>query len=135
MDTTNYEAICNLKARYFRYLDTRAWKSLRGILTDDFIGDFGLSDAEQFTSGDDFINNVKAALKDATTVHHGHMPEIEFQGDDRATAVWSMEDIVQTPQFDLHGYGHYSDEYRRVDGQWLISNSRLTRLKLDFTPR
>ena len=135
MDTTNYEAICNLKARYFRYLDTRAWKSLRGILTDDFIGDFGISDAEQFTSGDDFIDNVKAALKDATTVHHGHMPEIEFQGDDRATAVWSMEDIVQTPQFDLHGYGHYSDEYRRVDGQWLISNSRLTRLKLDFTPR
>ena len=135
MDTTNYEAICNLKARYFRYLDTRAWKSLRGILTDDFIGDFCISDAEQFTSGDDFIDNVKAALKDASTVHHGHMPEIEFQGDDRATAVWSMEDIVQTPQFDLHGYGHYSDEYRRVDGQWLISNSRLTRLKLDFTPR
>jgi hypothetical protein len=135
MDMSNYEDIRNVKARYFRYLDTRAWKSLRGILTEDFVGDFGPSDAEQFTSADAFVENLKATLKDATTVHHGHMPEIEFQGDVQATAVWSMEDIVQTPQYDLHGYGHFSDEYRLVDGEWLISNSRLTRLKLDFTPR
>lgn len=135
MDTTAYEAIRNLKARYFRFLDTRAWQSMRDILTEDFVGDFGLADAEQFTSADAFIDKLKSNFKDATTVHHGHMPEIELQGDDRATAVWAMEDIVQTPQFDLHGYGHYTDEYRRVDGKWLISNSRLTRLKLDFTPR
>lgn len=135
MDTTAYEAIRNLKARYFRFLDTRAWQSMRDILTEDFVGDFGLADAEQFTSADAFIDKLKTNFKDATTVHHGHMPEIELQGEDRATAVWAMEDIVQTPQFDLHGYGHYTDEYRRVDGKWLISNSRLTRLKLDFTPR
>lgn len=135
MAQTDYEAICNLKARYFRYLDTRRWQDLRGLLTDDFIGDYGPSDEEQFSSPEAFIEGLQRNLKDATTVHHGHMPEIAIENAGQATAIWAMEDIVQTPDYDLHGYGHYSDEYRRVDGNWRISRTRLTRLKLDLHPR
>jgi hypothetical protein len=101
MEHSDYEEIRNLKARYFRYLDTRRWQDLRGLLTDDFTGDFGASDEENA---------------------------------DQASAIWAMEDIVHTPEYELHGYGHYVDEYRRVDGKWCIDRSRLTRLKLDVRP-
>jgi hypothetical protein len=131
MEDSAYEAIRRLKARYLRYIDTRRWSDLQSLLTDDFVGDFGPADEEQFTGPEDFIAGLQRNLKDATSVHHGHMPEIELQGEDRASALWAMEDIVQTPELELHGYGHYADEYRRVDGVWLLSRVRLTRLKLD----
>jgi hypothetical protein len=134
MEHSDYEEIRNLKARYFRYLDTRRWQDLRGLLTDDFTGDFGASDEEQFASPEAFIEGLQRNLKDATTVHHGHMPEIEVHNADQASAIWAMEDIVHTPEYELHGYGHYVDEYRRVDGKWCIDRSRLTRLKLDVRP-
>jgi hypothetical protein len=135
MAHSDYEAIRNLKACYFRYLDTRRWQDLRSLFTDDFVGDYGTSDEEQFSSPEAFIEAMQRHLKDATTVHHGHMPEISVQDADQASAIWAMEDIVQTPEYDLHGYGHYSDEYRRIDGKWRISRTRLTRLKLDIKPR
>ena len=135
MDASAYEAIRQLKARYFRYMDTRRWQDLRGLLSDDFVGDYGPSDEEQFAGPDEFIAKLQINFKDATTVHHGHMPEIELDGNDRATAMWAMEEIVQTPEYDLHAYGHYADGYRRVDGVWLISNTQVTRLKLDITPK
>lgn len=135
MEHSDYEAIRNLKARYFRYLDTRRWQDLRELITDDFIGDYGTSDEEQFSSPEAFIEGLQRNLKDATTIHHGHMPEIAVQDVDKASAVWAMEDIVQTPEYELHGYGHYTDEYRRVDGKWRISLTRLTRLKLDIKAR
>ena len=31
----------------------------------------------------------------------------------------------------LHGWGHYHERYRRVDGQWLISYRRLERIRVD----
>ncbi len=34
----------------------------------------------------------------------------------------------------LHGWGHYHEEYRRVDGVWLISYRALTRLRQVHTP-
>ena len=135
MAPADYEAIRNLKALYFRYLDTRRWQDLKSLLTDDFVGDYGASDEEQFSGPEAFLEGLQSNLEGATTVHHGHMPEIAFQDVDHASAIWAMEDIVQTPEYDLHGYGHYSDEYRRVDGRWRISRTRLTRLKLDVTPR
>ena len=87
MEHSDYEEIRNLKARYFRYLDTRRWQDLRGLLTDDFTGDFGASDEEQFASPEAFIEGLQRNLKDATTVHHGHMPEIEVQNADQASAL------------------------------------------------
>ncbi len=129
-----HEAIRNLKARYFRYLDTRRWQDLRSLLADDFIGDFGSTSDQLYVSPEAFVENLQSQFKDATTVHHGHMPEIKLQGEDRATAYWAMEDIIHTPEFEQHGFGYHDDEYRRVGDEWLISRTSLTRLKLDLTP-
>ena len=73
-----------------------------------------------------------------TTVHHGHMPEIELTSDTTARGIWAMEDKLWWTNGDheehLHGYGHYHEEYRKEDGRWLISYRKLTRLRQDTTP-
>ena len=72
-----------------------------------------------------------------TTVHHGHAPEIELTSDDTARGIWAMEDKLWWTNGDheehLHGYGHYHEEYRKVDGRWLISYRKLTRLREDVS--
>jgi len=43
-----------------------------------------------------------------------------------------MEDMLRwESQSELHGYGHYHDEYRKVDGAWRIASSKLIRLRVD----
>jgi len=32
----------------------------------------------------------------------------------------------------LRGYGHYEETYVKLDGQWKIKTSKLTRLRVDF---
>ncbi len=44
------------------------------------------------------------------------MPEITLTGPDSATGIWAMYDRVEMPGNRFEGYGHYHDEYRRVDG-------------------
>lgn len=73
-----------------------------------------------------------------TSVHHGHAPEIELTSDATVRGVWPMEDRLWCTDGDheehLHGYGHHHEEYRKVDGCWLISARTLTRLRVDTTP-
>ena len=46
-----------------------------------------------------------------------------------------MEDLLRFPDgTELRGYGHYHEDYRKVDGEWRISRSKLTRLRMDITP-
>lgn len=44
-----------------------------------------------------------------------------------------MFDVVEPPATSgylvLTGFGHYTEEYRRVGGRWRIARLRLTRLK------
>jgi hypothetical protein len=61
------------------------------------------------------------------------MPEIELTSSDTAIGIWAMEDLVRfLGCIDLHGYGHYHEKYKKVDGQWRISYSKLTRLRMDI---
>jgi hypothetical protein len=74
-----------------------------------------------------------------TSVHHGHTPEITLTSDTTATGVWAMEDMLwwtrENDEEHLHGYGHYHEKYRKVDGVWLIAYRNLTRLRVDHSPR
>jgi hypothetical protein len=84
--------------------------------------------------GQAFVDSVKAAIGPCTTVHHGHMPEIELTSLDTASGIWAMEDIVEWPdgRF-LRGYGHYHETYRKIDGAWKIASLHLTRTRMDMT--
>jgi uncharacterized protein (TIGR02246 family) len=128
------EAIKQLKARYFRCMDTKQWDAFGEVFTDD--AQLAASPTDDVFSGrSEIVRRVSAALREATTVHHGHMPEITLTSADTATGIWAMYDFVDLPQLVLHGWGHYHEEYAKQGGAWRIRRSRLTRLRLDITPK
>jgi hypothetical protein len=130
-EATEIEAIKRLKARYFRFLDTKDWEALRKVFTEDFVGEYyGPHPDVHFSSADEMVASNREILGDVPTVHHGHMPEIEITGSDSATGIWAMVDIVRLG-VGFVGYGHYHDVYRKVDGEWLIARTKLTRLLVD----
>lgn len=129
------EAIKQLKARYFRLMDTKDWDGFRACFTDDVVVDVSADGAGVFEGVTAFMDMLVPTMRDVVSVHHGHMPEIAVEGD-TATGVWAMEDHLRfggNAQMELHGYGHYHETYRRVDGAWKIAAMTLTRLRLDLT--
>lgn len=136
---TDLHAIEQLKSRYFRYLDTKAWELWRQLFTDDF--EFYMEESvpprqtsTRVSGADEFVGQASKALARAVTVHHGHMPDIEFTGRDQATGIWAMYDWVDDAEkgYAVQGWGHYHERYQRGDGGiWRISELRLTRLRSD----
>jgi ketosteroid isomerase-like protein len=125
------ETIKQLKARYFRAMDTKDWDAMRALFTDDVVMDTTESGGGVLCGGDACIAFLRETIGDVVTVHHGHTPEIEPTS---ATGVWAMEDMLRWPNgSELHGYGHYHETYEKVAGTWRIKTLRLTRLRMDFT--
>lgn len=127
------EAIKQLKARYFRFLDTKDWDGFRGVFTDDVVVDTTASGGDVVEGAEAFTSFVREALTDAVTIHQGHMPEIQLTSDTTAVGVWALHDIVIWPNgVRLDGYGHYHEDYVNGAGGWRIARSTLTRLHTDF---
>lgn len=127
------EAIKQLKARYFRTLDTKDWEGYRQVFTDDVVIDTTESGGERIEGADAFLEYLGTALAGATTVHQGHMPEITLTSDTTATGIWALHDIMMWPGgMRLDGFGHYHETYRKGDDGWRIASSKLTRLHADF---
>jgi hypothetical protein len=62
-----------------------------------------------------------------------HAPEIELTSATTARGIWALEDVVRlAPGVNLRGYGHYHESYEKIDGQWRITSSKLTRLREDI---
>lgn len=128
------EAIKQLKASYFLYLDTKDWEAWRELFTTDLRVE-GTRQPPDIPR-DQFVDGVRTALTNVKTCHQGHMPIIELTRPDTARGVWAMwDDLMFEPGHPWSegyarrlGYGHYEEEYRRVDGQWRISFLRLARL-------
>ncbi len=129
------EQIKQLKARYFRLVDTKQWDDWARVFAVDAVLEIPEGDLVH-RGRDEIVANVSTIMAELRTVHHGHMPEIEITGPDSARGVWAMFDYVEWPAQDdhrvgLHGYGHYVEEYVREDGAWCIARSRLERLRVD----
>jgi uncharacterized protein (TIGR02246 family) len=131
------EEIKRLKARYFRTLDHKDWDGFGQVFAEDAVLD--VPEADMVEHGRDaIVAAVSRAMKRTTSVHHGHMPEIELTGPATARGTWAMFDFVEWSRPDsgeqagLVGYGHYLEEYvREADGEWRIARSRLERLRVD----
>ena len=130
------EEIKRLKARYFRAMDQKDWDLYAQV----FARDAHLEVPEGGVSEDGreaIVKAISTVLEGVTTVHHGHMPEIEITGDGTARGTWAMFDYVEFPAGDggarvgLKGYGHYHEEYVREDGEWRIRRSELSRIRID----
>jgi len=128
------EAIRQLKARYFRLMDTKDWEAMRQVLMNDVVMDTREAGGNLMTGADPYMAFLREAIGDVVTVHHGHTPEIDLTSETTATGVWAMEDMLRWPNgSEMHGYGHYHETYEKVDGAWRIKTLRLTRLRVDFT--
>jgi SnoaL-like domain len=147
------EAIKNVKARYWYCMDMKDWDGLRAVFTDDAIFDmrseraFSLGQSAEelpsveqaITAGDDAVVVgaeaiaifIRTVVESWTTVHHGHAPIIEITGPHHGTAIWPLFDYIDDGTRAIKGYGHYHEEYRRVDERWLISRVLLTRIRAD----
>jgi uncharacterized protein (TIGR02246 family) len=126
-------AIEQLKARYFRTMDTKDWAGMRKVFADGVVMDTTESGGSVIAGADDFMAFLQETLADVVTVHHGHTPEVEVTSATTATGVWAMEDMLRWPDgSELHGYGHYHETYEKRDGEWRIATSTLTRLRMDF---
>jgi hypothetical protein len=126
------EAIKQLKARYCRFLDTKDWAAWRTIFTDDFLSDTSPAGGKVIEGADEFVAFTRKSLRNQATVHQVHAPEIELTSATTAKGVWALEDVVRFgPGVNLRGYGHYHETYVKVDGQWRIASSTLTRLRED----
>jgi uncharacterized protein (TIGR02246 family) len=127
------EAIRQLKARYFRTMDTKDWDAMRGVFTDDVLVDTSAAGGNVVSGADDFIAFLRETLSGAVTVHHGHMPEIDVTSSTTATGIWALNDVVIWPNgMRLDGYGHYHETYEKDHGEWRIKSSTLTRLHMDL---
>jgi uncharacterized protein (TIGR02246 family) len=132
-DVDDLEAIRQLKARYFRTMDTRDWAGMRQVFTDDVIVDTSAAGGRLVNGADNFMAFLQEALSGAVTVHQGHMPEIQLTSPRTAKGIWALNDIVIWPNGTrLDGYGHYHETYEKVGGEWRIKSSTLTRLHMDL---
>ena len=134
------EEIQRLKARYCYYIDTKQWGQLAGLFSDDACFE-GFGSAPAGSNAAAFVAAVSGRLTDCVSVHHCHSPDIVCSDAVTARGSWAMEDFVQwkrpvpypeapgAPGF--RGYGHYEEEYRRLDGGWKMAFLRLTRLRID----
>jgi len=135
------EEIKQLKARYFRCMDTKDWEAFEAVFSRDAVADYtpkGAKPADWSASGAaNIVSLVRKAVEPATTVHHGHMAEIDLISPTTAHGIFAMEDLIWWPvgahHKTLHGWGHYHETYEKVDGRWLIKTLRLTRLRIEQT--
>jgi len=140
-ELADIEAIKQLKARYFRLLDTKRWQEWGEVFTADAQLDTSDDAPHAVATGRDaIVALVSGAVGAAVTVHHGHMPEIELTGAQSARGTWAMEDYLEfpgdPPALTLHGRGHYFEEYAKgADGAWRIATLRLRRLWLTHDGR
>jgi hypothetical protein len=144
------EEIKRLKARYFRALDTKDMETYGALFTDDAAIDVrgvtdstaggegmqSFDDSAVFVGGKAFAAYVGKVAATFSTAHHGHMPEIEILTATTARGIWAMEDHIWFAPGSghrmMHGYGHYHENYRKVNGVWRIASMTISRLRVDF---
>lgn len=130
------EAIRQLKARYFRLMDTQQWDAWQHCFAEDVTATFeGAPRAKKdgprevsLSGRQSVVAGVRALLSDGVSVHQGFMPELELTGPSSARGLWSMYDYVLLPTCRFQGWGHYHEEYVKAKGEWRIQKIHLTRL-------
>ena len=135
------EEIKQVKAKYFYGLDNKDWDLWqREVWAED--GELHVPEfrPEPFSGWQAVIAYVSESVGDQVSVHHGHMPIIEFVSDTEAKVIWAMEDRLfrtrEMPLYDgstyLHGWGHYRETYVKTPHGWRIKASQLTRFRVEM---
>ena len=143
------EEIKQVKARYFRSVDSSDETLVPSFLAEDCVLDYRGCCTDPVT-GEDHLPAVNVLLKgreswvsDAfkqmgiVSVHQGHHSEITITGDTTAEGIVAFTDRFfmppGSPYSRLSGYGHYHETYEKVDGAWKLKTTRVTRLKVEVS--
>jgi len=140
------DAIRQLKARYFRGVDTGDPQVVRSVLAEDCVLDYRGCCTDP-ASGRDFLPAMNVVMRGRqsyqdglssigiVSVHQGHNVEIEVTGEATASGIWSMTDRLYMPPgspFSLMtGYGHYHETYEKTGGAWHIKTLRISRIRVE----
>jgi hypothetical protein len=139
--------ITQLKARYFRGVDTDDGDLVRALLAEDCVLDYRGCCTDPATKRD-FIPAMNVVLygraswksgglsnRGIVSVHQGHNFELDITGDATAEGIWSMTDRLYFPPggaFSLMTcYGHYFETYEKFDEIWLLKTTRVTRIRVE----
>ncbi len=130
------EDIRQLKARYFRLMDTQRWDEWSTCFSEDISAFYegvprrrrDLPTAIRCEGRAALVAGIEALMTGATSMHQGFMPEIAVTGPTTARAIWAMFDYVRLPTCAFKGWGHYHEEYVKETDGWKIRKIHLTRL-------
>jgi hypothetical protein len=143
------EEIKQVKARYFRGVDTSDPELVRGILADDCILDYMGCCTDPMT-GHDYLPAMNVVMHGAAawptqgmrasgiwSVHQGHNCEASVDSAITGQAIWSMTDRLFMPAGApfalLTGFGYYHETYARIAGTWKIKTLRIERIRVGVT--
>ncbi|MCH2172051.1 nuclear transport factor 2 family protein [Myxococcota bacterium] len=126
------EAIKRLKHAYFRCIDTANFDELAELFHEDVSVHFvGGSYEWKLNGRQEYLDAVRNSFHTESIGHHnGHHPEIEILSATEATAIWYLADQmwIFEPGFFTTGTALYWDRCVKVDGRWLIRETRYRRI-------
>jgi hypothetical protein len=126
------EAIRQLKHRYFRCIDTANVAELAEIFHDDVEVHFVGGTYEWKLNGKaEYLGSIGGAFHNQSIGHHNaHHPEIQMLSATEATAIWYLNDHMWQLDTGIYtrGTALYWDRYLKVDGRWLIRETRYRRI-------
>jgi hypothetical protein len=143
------EEIKQLKARYFRLMDTRDFDGMAQVFCRDAVFDATeaslvtpLDGVPQGPTGsikqgrDQIMVWIRESYANRSSAHHGHCHEVTIDSAVAAHGIIAMEDYIRAgdrqTEF-VHAIGHYHETYRFEDGAWRIATIKLTRLFRDIS--
>lgn len=143
------EEIRQVKAKYFRGVDTEDGDLVRSILAADCALDYRgcctdpKSGTDFMPAMNVFLNGRESWISGAfakagiTSVHQGHQAEIEITGVSSAKAIWAMTDRLYMPPGAaygvMRGFGYYHETYVREADGWKIATLKIERLRVEAT--
>lgn len=137
-DLLDVHAIHELKHRYLRCLDQKAWAELASCFTEDATASYG-GGAIQLDGRDAILGFLTESMGSTgmLTSHRGTQPEIDLVGPGEATGTWALEDVVIHQDFGvtIHGASFYEDRYVKVEGAWHIEATGYKRTYEEIWPR
>ena len=137
-DLVEIEQIHQLKYRYVRCIDTKAWDELASLFAEDATASYGggATTLDGRPAIMEFLTTSMAS-ESMLTSHKVHQPEISLTGPAEATGVWALDDVVIMDDLGLvvRGASFYDDRYTKVDGQWLIAHTGYRRVFEEIEPR
>jgi len=138
------EAIKLVKHAYFRCIDTANFEELADYFHEDVTVHFIGGTYEWKLQGKaEYLKSIGQSFnRRYITQHNGHQPEIRMVSETEATGLWYLADRVwqfERPYLTV-GTALYTDRYVKVDGRWLIRETRYRRIyeigtKLDAPPK